>query len=216
MNSKTGARIVVALFAALAMRVSLAAQDNAKPTHSHQYHHYQIIDPGTFGGPQGFLSFVGGLPRAGILNNRGTLTGAADTLTVDPYCLDNPDCYAIHALQWRNGVTTDLGVLPGGVTSQVNWISPSGLMTGVSDNGQPDPLSGGALPQIHGVFWENGHLTDMGTLPEGGYILFPAAVNNRGEVVGNAQNTVPDANSMLPGYGYQTRAFYWKYGVMQD
>jgi len=65
--------MIIALtpFAALAIPVSLAAQDNAEPDHHHKYHHYQIIDPGTFGGPQGFLSFVGGLPRSGILNNRG-------------------------------------------------------------------------------------------------------------------------------------------------
>lgn len=206
--------LVAVALAVVAMTAPLSAQDT--PIKHHRYHHYQIIDPGTFGGPQGFLSFVGGLPRAGILNNRGTLTGSADTLTVDPYCLDNPDCYAIHALQWRNGVTSDLGVLPGGLTSQVNWISASGLMTGVSDNGQPDPLSGGALPQIHGILWQHGSMTDLGTLPEGGYFSFANAVNSRGEVVGLAQNTVPDANAMLTGYGYQTRAFYWKNGVMQD
>jgi probable HAF family extracellular repeat protein len=205
----------VILFASLAMTVPLVAQDHDKRDQPHRYHHYHIIDPGTFGGPQGFLSFVGGLPRAGILNNRGTLTGSADTITVDPYCLDNPDCYAIHALRWRNGVTTDLGVLPGGLTSQVNWISASGLMTGVSDNGQPDPLSGGTLPQLHGVLWEHESMTDLGTLPEGGYQSFPYAVNNRGEVVGQANNTIPDPNSLF-GYSYQSRAFYWKDGVMQD
>jgi uncharacterized membrane protein len=116
----------------------------------------------------------------------------------------------------QDGVTTDLGRLPGGISSQVNWISASGLMTGVGDNGQTDPLSGGTLPQIHGLFWKNGRLTDMGTLPEGGYIAFPTAVNNRGEVVGNAQNTVPDSTPMYSGDGTQTRAFYWKDGVMQD
>jgi uncharacterized membrane protein len=116
----------------------------------------------------------------------------------------------------QDGVTTDLGRLPGGIDSQVNWISANGLMTGVADNGQPDPLSGGTLPQIHGVFWKNGRLTDMGTLPEGGYIAFPTAVNNRGEVVGNAQNTVPDPTPMFGGDGTQTRAFYWHNGVMQD
>jgi probable HAF family extracellular repeat protein len=216
MNCKTWVRIItLTLFAALAIPLSLAAQDNAKQHHHHKYHHYQINDPGTFGGPQSFLSQIGGLPRAGILNNRGTLTGAADTLTVNPYCLGSPDCYAAHAFQMKNGVTTDLGVLAGGISgSQVNWISPSGLMTGLSDNGHQDPLTGG--PEIHGVLWKHGGMTDLGTLPQGGYLSFPFAVNNRGEVVGLAQNTVPDANAMLAGYGYQTRAFYWKNGVMQD
>jgi probable HAF family extracellular repeat protein len=211
MNCKTWVRIItLTLFAALAIPLSLAAQDNAKQHHHHKYHHYQINDPGTFGGPQSFGSQSGGLPRAGILNNRGTLTGAADTLTVDPYCL----CPAAHAFQMKNGVTTDLGVLAGGIGSQVNWIGANGLMVGLSDNGQPDPLSGG--PQIHGVLWQHGGMTDLGTLPEGGYFSWSSAVNNRGEVVGWGQNTIPDPNSMLTGYGYQSRAFYWKNGVMQD
>jgi hypothetical protein len=41
----------VILFAALALPVQLAAQDKAEPNHPHEYHHYQLIDPGTFGGP---------------------------------------------------------------------------------------------------------------------------------------------------------------------
>jgi len=39
-------------------------------------------------------------------------------------------------------VTSDRGRLPGGIDGQVNWISESGVMPGVCDNGQPDPLSG--------------------------------------------------------------------------
>jgi probable HAF family extracellular repeat protein len=117
----------------------------------------------------------------------------------------------------KNGVTTDLGVLAGGVGSQVNWISARGRMAGISDNGQPDPLSGGTLPQIHGVLWQHGGMTDLGTLPEGGYFSFANAVNNRGEVVGWGQNTIPDPNSMLTGYGYQSRAFLWdKQSGMRD
>jgi uncharacterized membrane protein len=150
------------------------------------------------------------------LSNNGTLAGWANTPGSDsPFC-GFGNCYAGDAFQLQDGVTTDLGKLPGGFDSQVNWISENGLMTGVADNGQPDPLSGGTLPQIHGIFWENGRLTDMGTLPEGGYISFPSAVNNRGEVVGNAQNTVPDPTPMSSWDGTETRAFYWKDGVMQD
>jgi probable HAF family extracellular repeat protein len=206
--------VAVSLLAALAVPVQLAAQEKDKQHHPHQYHHYQLVDPGTFGGTQSFGSQSGGLPRAGILNNRGTLTGAADTLTVDLYCLDNPDCYAPHAFQMKNGVTTDLGALSGGNGSQINWISANGLMGGIADNGQQDPLNP-ALPQIHAVLWQHGEMTDLGTLPEGGYQSWAYAVNNRGEIAGQAYNTIPDSNSFF-GYGYQSRAFYWKNGLMQD
>ena len=215
MNSKTWTRIIaLTLFAAaMALPLQLAAQGNAKQHHPHQYHHYQISDPGTFGGPQSFQT-LGTLGAVGDLNNQGAFGGFADTLTVDPNCVNFPDCYAFHAFLWQNGAKTDLGLFPGGTDSQVNWISANGLMTGNGDNGQPDPLIG--IPfQIRGTFW--GHdrvITDIGALP-GTYIAGPFAVNNRGEVVGEAMNTIPDSNSIL-GFGYQTRAFYWKDGVMQD
>ena len=213
MDSKTRTRfIALTLFVALAL--PLAAQKISK--HPHQYHHYQLNDPGTFGGPESFMSFGGGFPRSGVLNNSGTLAGAANTPAADPYCGFGGTCNAGDAFQYKDGVTTDLGRVPGGIDSQANWISGSGLIAGVGDNGQPDPLAGFLIPQLHGLLWENGIMTDLGSLPEGGYLVFPDAVNNRGEVVGFAQNTVPDANSMLTGYGYQTRAFYWKNGVMQD
>jgi probable HAF family extracellular repeat protein len=215
MNSKSWTPIIaLTLFAALALPLQLAAQGNAKQHHPHQYHHYQISDPGTFGGPSNGLQ-APFFPRFGVLNNQGTLVGWANTPGSDyPYC-GFGNCYAGDAFQLQDGVTTDLGRLPGGFDSQVNWVSESGAMTGVGDNGQPDPLAGFLLPQIHGILWEHGSMTDLGTL-EGGYLSFAIGVNNRGEVVGAAQNTVPDPNSMFYPYGTQTRAFYWKNGVMQD
>jgi probable HAF family extracellular repeat protein len=214
MNSKTWTRIIaVTLFASQALPLQLAAQAPAQP--HHRYHHYQLVDPGTFGGPSSGLQNPQ-LPRAGVVNNRGTLTGFANTPGSDyPYC-GFGNCYAGDAFQLRDGVTTDLGRLSGGFDSQVNWISASGAMTGAGDNGQPDPLAGFLITQIHALLWNHGTMTDLGTLP-GGYNSFSMGVNNRGEVVGSAQNTVPDPNTMqFPGYGTQSRAFYWKDGVMQD
>jgi uncharacterized membrane protein len=213
-NSKKWTHVIaLSLLAALAIPVQLAAQETAKLPHPHQYRHYQLVDVGTFGGPQSWMPSTSPA-RIGLLNNQGTLTGSADTLAVDPYCLDYPDCYAIHAFQWQNGGKTDLGVLPGGITSQVVWISANGLMAGVSDNGQQDPQNP-ALPQFRAVLWQQGEITDLGTLPEGGYESFATAVNSRGEIAGQAYNTIPDPNS-LQGYGYQSRAFYWKGGAIQD
>jgi len=211
MQSKEFVCAAMTLLTTLALTAETRAQDvRVQP---HQYHHYQLIDVGTFGGPQSWM-LSPGAARAGLLNNQGTLTGSADTLAVDPYCFWSPDCYATNAFQWQNGGKTDLGVLPGGIGSQVNWISANGLIAGISDNGQQDPLNP-AFPQIHAILWSHGAMTDLGNLPEGGYDTWATAVNNSGEIAGQAYNTIPDINSLF-GYGYESRAFYWKSGTMQD
>jgi len=213
MKSKALVCAAMALIATSILPVAMTAQ--AVHGQPHQFHHYQLIDSGTFGGPWSGLQ-APFFPRSGVMNNRGTLVGWANTPASDaPFC-GFGDCYAGDAFQLKDGVTSDLGRIPGGFDSQVNWISQSGLMTGVADNGQLDPQAGFPIPQLHGLLWEHGDMIDLGTLPEGGYLIFPNSVNNRGEVVGSIQNAVSDPNSIFPGYGTQTRAFYWKNGVMQD
>jgi len=205
--------IVAMILLGVAMPVLLAAQDTAKLHHPHQYHHYQLIDVGTFGGPQSW-TFNPEWARAGFLNNQGAFAASADTSAVDPFCYWSSDCYATDGFRWHDGATTNLGVLPGGIGSQVNWISANGLMAGISDNGQPDPLNP-ALPQVHGVLWDHGQMIDLGTLPGGADDLWAIAVNSRGEVAGQGFNTIPDPYS-FNGYGYQSRAVYWNKGAMQD
>jgi probable HAF family extracellular repeat protein len=141
---------------------------------------------GTFGGPQSW-TFTVSAARIGLLNNQGRFAGSADTLAVDPYCFWSPDCYATHAFQWQNGGKTDLGVLSGGIGSQVIWISTNGLMAGISDNGQQDPLNP-ALPQVHAVLWQHGEISDLGTLPEGGYESLAMATGiSRGHFTGRTE-----------------------------
>jgi len=205
MKSLRRTGIIAMTLLAVAIPVQLAAQEIAELHHPHQYHHYQLVDPGTFGGPQS-LQYIYA-PARGVLNNSGALGGWADTSTIDPLCFfDYPDCYAAHAFVWQNGSKTDLGVLPGGTNSQVNWIAASGLTAGEADNGQMDPLLGG--PQLRGTFWgHDGTITDVGALP-GTYFAYTSAVNSRGQVVGQALNTIPDPYSIY-GQGYQARAFLW-------
>jgi probable HAF family extracellular repeat protein len=66
------------------------------------------------------------------------------------------------------------------------------------------------------VLWKNGNITDLGALTgEGGHSSTADAVNSRGQVVGGAFTSNPDPDSML-GTNFQTRAFLWQNGVMQD
>jgi probable HAF family extracellular repeat protein len=222
--------IAVTLFAILAIPVRLAAQD--KQHHHRMPHHYQLVDlSSTFGGPQSYfnpfpLDFV---ESSSLLNSGGTVTGYADTSLADPFpnfCLW--DCDVVHAFRSRSdGGLTDLGALPGGGSSVAIGISANGLIAGLSENGETDPLYAG-LPEVHAVLWEQGKITDLGTLPEGGYQSQANAVNSSGQVVGSGLNTIPDANSMQPGifwlwggitppYQYQVHPFLWdKQDGMQD
>jgi probable HAF family extracellular repeat protein len=217
----------ITLAAAFAIPATLLAQadQGLKP---HKHHHYVVVDMGTFGGPKSFINGFIYLGPAQNLNNQGTLTGWATTDTLDPYpnsCF-NSDCYVSHAFRWQDGVRTDLGVLPFGSSSATSWVAPNGLIAGASQNGETDPLFPG-FPEDRAVLWQNGSITDLGTLPEGGYESGAQSVNSRAQVVGWAQNTVPDPYGMALWsnifnnynpypYAYQMRAFLWQNGVMQD
>jgi probable HAF family extracellular repeat protein len=198
------------------------------------HHHYRLVDMGALGGLQSYIVPGSGAKFTGssVLNSAGAVVGFADTSVTDPFinsfCFWN-DCEVVHAFQaGTSGHLTDLGALPGGGSSVPMWISANGLIAGVSENGETDPLYPVApLPQARAVLWQHGTITDLGTLPEGGYQSEANAVNSSGQVVGAAINTVPDPNAMqsaqpnthgpgdfwlwdvLPPYQYQMRAFLW-------
>jgi probable HAF family extracellular repeat protein len=205
------------LLAALCLPLQLFAQLPAV------HHHYKLIDMGTFGGPRSYGPVAAALVTGLELNNSGVLVGFADTLTPDPtppYCF-NLDCDVAYAFQWQNGVMRDLGSLRHGWSSAPLAISANGLIAGYSENGKIDPLLQTA--EIRAVLWQNGAITNLGTLSEGGYESAALAVNSAGEVVGAAMNTIPDASPLalysiypIPIQTTQTRAFLWDGAVMRD
>ena len=203
----------IALLAVLAMPIHLVGQDQSATSETtRQPHRYKLVDLGTFGGPASYFS--NGLD--GILNNRGEAIGWANTSAhdpLDPFCF-TPTCFLTHAFEVRDGVLNDLGSLPTGSDSQAIWISGNGLIAGVADNGEIDPLFPG-FTELRGVLWRDGQIVDLGTLPEGGSESFANAVNNQGQVVGWGINNVPDSFSFV-GFPTQTRAFLWQDGTMQD
>jgi probable HAF family extracellular repeat protein len=184
-----------------------------------EHTHYKLIDLGTFGGPQSYVYAPNNY--AAILNNRGSVTGWAETKLKDRFekegfCFTD-DCFVAHAFQSQDGVLKDLGALKDRYSSAAGWISANGLIAGWSENGETDPTFLG-VPVIHGALWKNGAIKDLGTL-NGGYESAALAVNSRGQVVGAADNGIVDATPMssdVYGWGTQTRAFLLQNGAMQD
>lgn len=207
-SAKQKSITVMALITLLALTLKLAAQESPAA-----HRHYKLIDVGTFGGPNS--SFVLPSPGGRLLNNSGAAAGGADTSTPDPSSCWNFDCYLSYGFKWQDGVADKLSALPGFNSSFTFWISDTGLVAGLSENGI-DPLTGSLAQE--GILWgSDGSLTDLGTL--GGNDSVANAVNNRGQVAGGALNTIPDpysSNFFISG-ATQVHAVRWtKSQGMQD
>jgi probable HAF family extracellular repeat protein len=205
----------LALLTPLAIPVGLAAQTQNGPDYHDRHHRYKLIDVGTFGGPDSYFIFGVGL------NNQGEAAGAAATPTPDPFspiCIFF-DCFVGHAFQWQDGVTTDLGVLPGTNNSGVSGMNSHGTVVGVSENGLVDPVIN--FPELEPVVWKGGRIIRLGTF--GGTFGQANAINDRGQVVGFATNTIPTPVS-IAAFGCdvdlpvptESRAFIWDGGDIHD
>ena len=205
---------VVSLIAALVVPIGTAAQNIPLPNNQPKHHTYKLIDLGTLGGPNSFISTF--LPQ---LANNGRLVGEADTVTPDPYapnCMQY-SCLVNHAFSWKEGVKTDLGALPGINGSTPFMTNERGQAVGGSENGLLDPLTG--FPAFRGVLWQQGKIIDLGTF--GGNNSLAVSINLRGQAVGGAQNAIPDSfafcgQPFIQFYPTQVHAFIWQTGVMRD
>jgi len=162
--------------------------------------HYSITDLAALGGTNS---------RANSINNRGWLAGYSNL----------SGNQSRHATLWRNGALTDLGTL-GGPNSAVTWSvkANSGVIAGITQTSQPDPLgeawsSAAFYPGATGTgyinlgfIWENGHIRALPTL--GGNNGFATGANNRGQVVGWAENTCHDP-TCVPPQVLQFRPVVW-------
>jgi len=175
---------------------------------------YKFFDLGTLGGPQSDTS--GG--DQVVLTERNEAFGEAETSAANPYYPNfNPgllpvgiysnsaDPYLFHAFAWSRGGLTDLGALPGTQDSVAVHAGPNGEAAGDSENGMIDPLTG--WPEARAVLWSRGKVINLGTF--GGYESFGNGMNDRGQVIGVAANTIPDQYS-LARWGTQTRGFLWE------
>jgi probable HAF family extracellular repeat protein len=196
---------------AVAVRLRLAAQEQpAVQGADAQHTRYKVIAIGTLGGPTSYPSIS--RPGYQIITNSGIVGLSADNSIPDPSppnCA-NPHCFVSHTARWEKGVLTDLGTLPGvGFSSGASAGNARGWIAGAS--GTTDPLTG--MPVGRAVLWRDGQIIDLGNF--GGTVSLAITLNNAGQVVGAAINTIPDPFPLFAP-PTQSRAFLWQDGVMHD
>jgi probable HAF family extracellular repeat protein len=139
----------------------------------------------TLGGNNGFAAGV---------NSRGQVVGMAENSTPDPTC-EAPQVLQFKPVVWEKGRVQELRSLIG---------DSEGIAVTINDHGQIAGYSGSCTTPFHAVLWQNGTVTDLGSL--GGTVNLPGDINNQGQVSGL---------SNLPGDA-AFHAFLWHNGVMTD
>jgi probable HAF family extracellular repeat protein len=160
-----------------------------------------VADLGTLGG---FLS------SPLDVNSRGTAVGVSF----------NTGDTALRGFVWTHGRMTDIGDL-GGPQAAAASINAAGQVGGWGDVDQPAPPSifnttslfcnppmvdGQSAVVCHALLWEHGKLTDLGTLGGLNSAAQNRGINDRGQVVGQAETTAVDPTSGSP----QFHAFVWQ------
>ena len=187
-------RVAAALFLTILFPVALRAQI------------YEVRTLNGFGGGAG----------ANSINNRGQILGQAnnETNTIS------------HAALWLGGSVTpiDLGSLGGASTNSATaWPVKNnrGLIVGISDTNEDNPLGeafscwpffapGVPTRKIcKGFRWEGGVMTPLPPF-SGGYNSYATGANNRGQVVGWAENGVHDSSCDPAFQILQFRAALWE------
>jgi probable HAF family extracellular repeat protein len=192
MNMKYGYWVyytAITLFVALAVPFRVAAQgQNANHVR------YTVTDLGP------------AADQVGGINNRGSLN----------YTAVQPDG-SLRATFRQKGRKTDLGTLGGPNSSAFAGPSESGQVVGKAETSTPDPLGEdycfyGTNLMCRGFVWQNGQMTPLTTL--GGNNSWANDINNRGQIVGQAENSTQDSTCSPPQV-LQNPPVIWDHGQIR-
>lgn len=167
-------------------------QEQGDPgTHAFLWTDGEMIDLGTFGGA---------FSRSNGINDAGQVVGAAETAEGH-----------IHAFRWDNGTMTDLGTVPGYNDSRALRITNNGLMTGFAAAPVEEQADGAGVPALSALFFKDGQIIELGTLPGYEAASIGFGLNTAGQVVGRSEATAESEDAPPPSHG-----FLWENGVMTD
>jgi probable HAF family extracellular repeat protein len=153
--------------------------------HAFEWREGEVIDLGAL------PPAVNNCSNAQSVNEAGEIVGASENGLVDSVSGVNQS----RAVLWKNGEIRDLGTL-GGTSSQASQINNREQITGFAYNAILDPFTPTGT-QIRAFLWENGRMTDLGTL--GGADVIGVFINERGQVAGlSLTDSIPNPSTGMP------------------
>ncbi|HKD43995.1 MAG TPA: hypothetical protein VKB87_27180, partial [Myxococcaceae bacterium] len=167
---------LVGISCADAGRAGTAGRTGQKP----QVARYSVTDLGTLGGT---ASIAFGINNAGRVGGGANMRGENQ-----------------HPFLWDKGQMIDLGTL-GGLNANAGGTNQNDELAVLSETATKDPLGEdfcgfGTNLICLGAIWKHGALTPLPTL--GGNNGQAVTINNRGQLVGFAENSTRDTSCMVP------------------
>lgn len=196
--------ISLGMLGLLLLPAGLAAQENSQPR-------YRVIELGTLGGTYS---------QPFYLTSNGVASGEASLADGN-----------WHAILWQGPFKRDLGTLGGLNSSAFGSLNAIGQVVGEAETSYSDPngedfcgfYASGAPwsgTTCLGFLWQDDSMTPLSTL--GGHNGAASAINNQGEVAGNAETATTD--STCPPYDpnqgqyqvLQDKPVVWKNGHIEE
>ena len=146
------------------------------------------------------------------INNAGQAVGISDNGVADPFSLFGVGVQ-VRTFLWEEGELRDIGTLGGPDAAPgpgCNNQRP-GIIVGMSyTTSIPNPETG--IPTLAPFLWDNGKMTDLGTL--GGSVGIGQCANNRLQVIGASSLAAHPAACFTGETG--CHAYLWQGGTMKD